>query len=105
MIFTSKTQGKESRGEDWELPASLCLPLALFLSGSISLSAWVCPAGHHSFQTSDSLFLGILFFNASLYFTFDPIWLFLFFLQKGNKFPVNMSVSVCVCTRACVACQ
>lgn len=69
-----------------ELPASLCLPLALFLPGSISLSAWVCPAGHHSFQTSDSLFLGSLsFFNASLHFTFDPIWLFLFFSPSEGK--------------------
>lgn len=57
-----------------------------------SPSACVCPAGCHTFQTGESLFLG------SLGFLTPPLVLYLtlygssFFLQKGNRFPVCMSV-------------
>lgn len=62
-----------------------------------SPSACVCPAGRHTFQTGESLFLG------SLGFLTPPLVLYLtlygssFFLQKGNRFPVCMRVCVCVC--------
>lgn len=62
-----------------------------------SPSACVCPAGCHTFQTGESLFLG------SLGFLTPPLVLYLtlygssFFLQKGNRFPVCMRVCVCVC--------
>lgn len=71
-----------------------------------SPSACVCPAGRHTFQTGESLFLG------SLGFLTPPLVLYLtlygssFFLQKGNKFPVCMRVCVVyVCTWACIVCQ
>lgn len=66
-----------------------------------SLSAWVCPASHYSFQTGESLFLGSLcFFNASPHFMFDPIWVFLFSLE--GKLVSCVHVFVFVCTRACI---
>ena len=43
-----------------ELPASLCLSPALFLTGSILPACLSLSAGHHSFQTGESLFLGSL---------------------------------------------
>lgn len=81
---------------NFQLPC-VCF-LTLFLTGSISLSAWVCPAGHHSFQTCDSLFLGSLCFLTPPFILRLTLYGSSFFSSEGKEVScVHVSVFVCVC--------